>query len=60
MKKDEKNSRQNQHKNGIMNIERWYECPHCGKALFRVAADASVRGLKCKCKACKHIIEVNI
>lgn len=40
--------------------ERWYCCPHCGKALFPIRADTRVEHLPFRCKACKHDIEVNI
>ena len=60
MKKDEKKSRQNQHKNGNMNIEQWFFCPHCGRKLFAVEPGAFARGIACKCKSCKNVIKINI
>ncbi len=38
----------------------WYCCPDCRKKLFPVGAETVVRKLRLKCKACTHIIEVNI
>ena len=44
----------------IKAVERWYRCPHCGKALFPVQDDTRIEHMPFRCKACKHDIEVNI
>ncbi len=38
---------------------RWYNCPHCGKALFPLRENTLIEHMPFRCKACKHDIEVN-
>ena len=40
--------------------QRWYCCPHCGKALFPLKDNTKIENLTYRCKACKNDIEVNI
>lgn len=37
----------------------WYCCPHCGKRLFRVMENATVKEIQVWCKSCKKGITVN-
>lgn len=39
--------------------QRWYNCPHCGKALFPLREDTRIEHMPFRCKACKHDLEIN-
>ncbi len=43
-----------------MIIDGWYCCPHCKQKLFKVADDASCKGVRLKCKKCGNEIAVTI
>lgn len=39
--------------------QHWYNCPHCGKALFPLREDTHIEHMPFRCKACKHDLEIN-
>lgn len=42
----------------MMNKYEWFNCPRCGKRLFKIKKDSIIKGIKVWCKTCKEEKEI--
>jgi phage FluMu protein Com len=46
----------NSKKNDMIYLK--YQCPHCGKLLFKYLEKTTIYGIQIKCGRCKKIVDV--